>query len=126
MHSAFRWGKPVSEIEDMIKDWQSGATMKDALAAVDAQNGNRALHISAQNGHMPLTKYILEQKADPSAQNFNGQTALHMSVALLIVGRCFSVVFRCSTLKFGRSHMIHDDSWCSYTFNPKHISKLDD
>ena len=45
----------------MIDDWQSGATMKDALASVDAQNGNRALHIAAQNGHMPLTKYILEQ-----------------------------------------------------------------
>ena len=43
-----------------------------------------------------------------------------------LLGRCFSVVFRCSTLKFGRSHMIHDDSWSSYTFNPKHISKLDD
>ena len=29
---------------------------------------------------MTLTKYILEQKADPSVQNFNGQTPLHMSV----------------------------------------------
>ena len=77
----------------MIKDWQSGATMKDALAAVDAQNGNRALHISAQNGHMPLTKYILEQKADPSAQTFNGQTAIHMSVALLIVRKMFFCCF---------------------------------
>eukprot|EP00438_Fugacium_kawagutii_P019079 Skav200866 [mRNA] locus=scaffold3214:138117:139995:- [translate_table: standard] len=58
--------------------------MKDALAAVDAQNGNRALHIAAQNGHMPLTKYILEQGADPSAQNFNGQTALHMSEQMTV------------------------------------------
>jgi len=79
VHSAFRWGKSVAEIEEIMKDW-GGPGMKDALAATDAQNGNRALHIAAQNGHMTLTKYILEQKADPSVQNFNGQTPLHMSV----------------------------------------------
>ncbi|CAE7235065.1 YAR1 [Symbiodinium natans] len=62
--------------------------------AVDAQNGNLALHISAQNGHMGLTSFLLESRrlaairelayrplgANVNAQNFNGQTALHMSV----------------------------------------------
>ena len=67
--------------------------------AVDAQNGNLALHIAAQNGHMNLTSFLLDsrgpavtqpwtppqradllQGANVNAQNFNGQTALHMSV----------------------------------------------
>ena len=30
--------------------------------AVDAQNGNLALHISAQNGHMGLTSFLLESR----------------------------------------------------------------
>ena len=32
------------------------------VEALDPVNGNRALHIAAQNGHMSLTKYILEQR----------------------------------------------------------------
>ncbi|CAJ1395530.1 unnamed protein product [Effrenium voratum] len=80
VHSAFRWGKAVPEIEQVVKEWGDGSTMADALAALDPVNGNRALHIAAQNGHMSLTKYILEQRADANAQNGNGQTALHMSV----------------------------------------------
>ena len=51
VHSAFRWGKSVAEIEEIMKDW-GGPGMKDALAATDAQNGNKALHIAAQNGHL--------------------------------------------------------------------------
>jgi len=54
--------------------------MCDAVAAKDPRNGNRALHIAAQNGHRPLAAYIISQRADVNAQNGKGQTALHMSV----------------------------------------------
>lgn len=80
VHSAFRWGKPIPEIEQVVNEWGNELTMKDAICAADTQNGNLALHIAAQNGHMSLTRFLLEQGAEPNAQNFNGQTALHMSV----------------------------------------------
>lgn len=38
------------------------------------------MHIAAQNGHLGLTRYLLEGKADANAQNGKGQTPLHMSV----------------------------------------------
>jgi len=80
VHSAIRWGKPVEEIQKIVNDLGIDATMTDAAAAVDAQNGNLALHIAAQNGHMGLTSFLLDSRANVNAQNFNGQTALHMSV----------------------------------------------
>ena len=36
--------------------------LKRSLQAVDAQNGNLALHISAQNGHMGLTSFLLDSR----------------------------------------------------------------
>merc|ERR1712039_861548 len=43
-------------------------------------NGNQCLHIAAQNGHMNLLKFLVEQKADVNVQNGKGQTPLHMSI----------------------------------------------
>ena len=42
---------PLQRSKRIMKDW-GGPGMKDALAATDAQNGNKALHIAAQNGHL--------------------------------------------------------------------------
>mmetsp|Transcript_131667 Transcript_131667/g.328321 ORF Transcript_131667/g.328321 Transcript_131667/m.328321 type:complete len:198 (-) Transcript_131667:99-692(-) len=78
IHSAIRWNKPTDEIEAVIS--QVGATPDQAWAAEDSKNGNRCLHIAAQNGHINLTRYLLEGKADVNAKNGKGQTALHMSV----------------------------------------------
>ena len=36
--------------------------LKRSLQAVDAQNGNLALHIAAQNGHMGLTSFLLDSR----------------------------------------------------------------
>jgi len=77
-HSCVRWGKPKHEIEASIKE--AGVTMTEAVKAKDEKNGNYALNISAQNGNIELTKFLLSKKANINAQNANGQTALHMSV----------------------------------------------
>lgn len=77
-HSTLRWGKPVSELESLI----AGAKVDglDAVCAPDAKTGNQALHIAAQNGHRELVDWLLSKKSDVNAQNFKGQTPLHMSV----------------------------------------------
>eukprot|EP00747_Dinoflagellata_sp_TGD_P029698 gnl/TRDRNA2_/TRDRNA2_134099_c0_seq1.p1 gnl/TRDRNA2_/TRDRNA2_134099_c0~~gnl/TRDRNA2_/TRDRNA2_134099_c0_seq1.p1 ORF type:complete len:276 (-),score=72.55 gnl/TRDRNA2_/TRDRNA2_134099_c0_seq1:63-890(-) len=78
IHSAVRWGKSWEEVGKVITD--VGCNLEQALAAEDPQNGNRMLHISAQNGHYELTQQIVVKKADLSAQNGKGQTPLHMSI----------------------------------------------
>ena len=51
-----------------------------ALANVpDRKNGNRPLHIAAQNGHLELVRFLLGAGADANARNASGQTALHMA-----------------------------------------------
>merc|ERR1712039_732311 len=54
--------------------------MSEAFAAQDPKNGNRAIHISAQNGNIHLVKLLIREKADVNAKNGKGNTALHMSV----------------------------------------------
>eukprot|EP00429_Kryptoperidinium_foliaceum_P083903 CAMPEP_0176212700 /NCGR_PEP_ID=MMETSP0121_2-20121125/15285_1 /TAXON_ID=160619 /ORGANISM="Kryptoperidinium foliaceum, Strain CCMP 1326" /LENGTH=338 /DNA_ID=CAMNT_0017551753 /DNA_START=72 /DNA_END=1087 /DNA_ORIENTATION=+ len=78
IHSTVRWGKSEAEIEEVIK--VVGTSTADALSAEDPKNGNRCLHIAAQNGHQSLVTWLLGEKADVNAQNLKGQTALHMSV----------------------------------------------
>mmetsp|Transcript_20451 Transcript_20451/g.51675 ORF Transcript_20451/g.51675 Transcript_20451/m.51675 type:complete len:187 (+) Transcript_20451:162-722(+) len=73
-HSAVRWGKPVAEIEALV-----GAD-PSVVNGEDEKNGNSAIHIAAQNGHIELTKYLQSKGANLNAQNKKGQTALHMSV----------------------------------------------
>jgi len=79
VHSAVRWGKSIDEIGKLLEE--NGVSMASAVACQDPKNGNFALNISAQNGHMDLTKALLDNKANVNAQNNNGQTPLHMSVA---------------------------------------------
>eukprot|EP00928_Gymnodinium_smaydae_P078583 TRINITY_DN62706_c0_g1_i1.p1 TRINITY_DN62706_c0_g1~~TRINITY_DN62706_c0_g1_i1.p1 ORF type:complete len:328 (+),score=91.45 TRINITY_DN62706_c0_g1_i1:100-984(+) len=78
IHSTIRWGKPREEVTSVLESL--GVAVEDALAASDPKNGNYALHIAAQNGHMDLVKFAIENKADVNVQNNKGQTPLHMSV----------------------------------------------
>lgn len=73
-HSAIRWGKPIAELEPLAKD-------ASVVNAKDDKNGNQAIHLSSQNGHFEITKWLVEKGADVNGQNGKGQTALHMSVA---------------------------------------------
>lgn len=74
-HSAIRWGKTVPELEVFTKANSSLPNAKDE------QNGNQAIHLSTQNGHYDITRWLLESGANVNGQNGKGQTALHMSVA---------------------------------------------
>lgn len=75
-HSAIRWGKPVAELQPFV----SGD--KSVVNASDEKNGNQAIHLSAQNGHVEITKWLVDScGAEKDGQNGKGQTALHMSVA---------------------------------------------
>eukprot|EP00391_Amoebophrya_sp_Ameob2_P006997 CAMPEP_0178991820 /NCGR_PEP_ID=MMETSP0795-20121207/5752_1 /TAXON_ID=88552 /ORGANISM="Amoebophrya sp., Strain Ameob2" /LENGTH=264 /DNA_ID=CAMNT_0020683595 /DNA_START=182 /DNA_END=976 /DNA_ORIENTATION=- len=72
-HSALRWGKPVEDLEALF--------LPELLNAADPKNGNRGIHIAAQNGHLAITKWLVAEKnCNVNAQNKKGQTALHMSV----------------------------------------------
>lgn len=71
--SAIRWGKDVSELNDLL------TANPDVLNAANEANGNCAIHLAAQNNHLHITKWLLEKGADVNAQNGKGQTALHMS-----------------------------------------------
>jgi hypothetical protein len=77
-HSAVRWGKSETELEElrasMDMQWPS------IVDGEDDQNGNRCLHIATQNGHFGLVKFLISKCAEVNAQNKNGLTALHMSV----------------------------------------------
>jgi len=44
----------------------------------DPRNGNTALHIAAQNGHMGMLELVMGAGADVNIQNKGGQTGLHM------------------------------------------------
>lgn len=71
-HSAIRWGK-TDEVEQMIKE------LPQLIEATDPVNGNGAIHIASQNGHLDLVKLLIKNKVDVNKQNGGGQTALHMA-----------------------------------------------
>ena len=81
IHSAVRWGKSVDEIKAVLND---DAKLNEALNAPDVSGNktmNCAIHIACQNGHLDLTKWLIEvMKVDINAQNAKGNTGLHMSV----------------------------------------------
>jgi len=75
-HSVIRWGKPIAELEAFTN------ADKNVANAKDEKNGNQAIHLAAQNGHIEITKWLCDKcGADVNGQNGKGQTALHMSVA---------------------------------------------
>lgn len=73
IHSAVRWNKSTEEVEALLN-------CKEAVEAVDPTNGNRPIHIAAQNGHNDLVKLLIKKKVEIDAQNMKGNTALHMAV----------------------------------------------
>mmetsp|Transcript_25218 Transcript_25218/g.86367 ORF Transcript_25218/g.86367 Transcript_25218/m.86367 type:complete len:183 (+) Transcript_25218:252-800(+) len=74
LHSAVRWNKPLAVIEPMILH-AGFANFRDP------KNGNRPLHIAAQNGHADVCAALLRGGAEVDAQNGKGNTAMHMAVA---------------------------------------------
>lgn len=73
IHSAVRWNKPVDEVEILLVN-------ADAVNCEDPGNGNRPVHIAAQNGHDDLIRLLIKKKADLNAKNGKGNTALHMAI----------------------------------------------
>lgn len=73
IHSAIRWNKPISEIEALLDSIE-------AVNAVDSNNGNRPIHIAAQNGHFETVQLLIKLGADLNAQNAKGNTPIHMAI----------------------------------------------
>jgi ankyrin repeat protein len=75
IHSAVRWGKDVSELKSLgLKD-------RGAADAQDEKNGNTALHIAVQNGHLAIVSFLVDElNCSVDIQNKVGNTALHMGV----------------------------------------------
>lgn len=73
IHSAIRWNKPLGELAALI-------TNADQANCTDPRNGNRALHIAAQNGFTPVCKLLIAKGAEVNAVNGKDNTALHMAL----------------------------------------------
>ena len=73
VHSAIRWNKPIVEISALMNS-------AEAVNCADEQNGNRPIHIAAQNGHFPIVKLLVEKKVELDAKNGKGNTGIHMAV----------------------------------------------
>lgn len=43
-------------------------------------NRNTALCIAVESGYRDLTEFLLNQKADPSIQGFDGKTPIHQAI----------------------------------------------
>ena len=79
-HSVVRWGKPLDDIKAALEAVKTAGG--NGVEDPDPQNGNRVIHLSAQNGHLHITKWLVsDSKCDINSQNNKGQTALHMSSA---------------------------------------------
>lgn len=74
-HSMCRWNKPKNELESFLK------VNKGAEETIDEANGNRPIHIAAQNGHIDVVRLLIEHKVDLNAVNNAKNTALHMARA---------------------------------------------
>jgi len=72
IHSAVRWDK-LLEVKKLVTD-------ADKANINDTGNGNKPIHIAAQNGHFEIVKFLLDAGADINSKNGKGNTAVHMSV----------------------------------------------
>lgn len=73
IHSAIRWRKSNEEVGALL-------VSSKAVNCVDYRNGNTAMMIAAQNGHVDLVKLLIRKQANLNARNLKGNTALHMAI----------------------------------------------
>ena len=72
IHSAIRWDKLI-ELKKLV-------TNAEQANITDTVNGNKPIHIAAQNGHFEIVKFLVESGADIGSKDGKGNTAIHMSV----------------------------------------------
>ena len=73
LHSLIRWNKEPLKMRELL-------SLKPKLVNEhDPKNGNTAIHIAAQNGHLDVVTMLIESGADVDAKNNKGNTALHVS-----------------------------------------------
>lgn len=76
LHSSIRWNR-----EKDVRRLLNTPNVGPYIAGMpDSNNGNTALHVAAQNGHLKLVEQILEMNISPNVQNKMGNTPMHMSV----------------------------------------------
>lgn len=78
-HSAIRWARPWAEIEEIVHF--DTLCMKILAREKDSKTGNCAIHLAAQNGHVDIVQKLIDLRADVNAQNGQGNTPLHMTIA---------------------------------------------
>jgi len=82
-HSTVRWNKGLDAIKEFLTEDSSLATSEDP------KNGNQALHLASQNGHLDIVKLLIEEYgADVNCTNKKSQTPLHMSIAYDLYDVC--------------------------------------
>lgn len=77
LHSLIRWNKKPKQMRELL-------LQKPTLVDFhDPRNGNTAIHIAAQNGHLDVVTLLIESGADLNAKNSKGNTALHVRYFLM-------------------------------------------
>lgn len=84
IHAEIHEGKPVAELEKIIQDLahRDGDDSDELifLEEQDAQNGNRPIHVAAQDGHLEILQWLISKKCKVDCRNHMGDTPLHMAV----------------------------------------------
>ena len=75
LHSLIRWNKYPEKITAFL------ATNPDTINMCCPRNGNSAIHIASQNGHIDLVKQLIAGGASLDTKNGKGNTPLHMAKA---------------------------------------------
>jgi hypothetical protein len=81
IHSEIHEGKPIAELEKIIGELASNGDEYLFLEEQDVQNGNRPIHIAAQDGHLEILQWLISKTCKVNSRNFMGATPLHMAVA---------------------------------------------
>lgn len=74
LHTSIRWNKNIDEMKEIME------IEGNAAEQIDPQNGNRAIHIAAQNGHKDIVQILINKGCDINVKNMKGNTPLHMAI----------------------------------------------